>query len=382
MTVVTFLGPGGHGWASAREIVFSKDPKRQDENLKREINFLQAPADHGGASGLMSRLLELDQGVLNRSLHGDIAFPIYPWGDYNKLIAFFIGQRHPDCEASFLARSSNLNQLVGYFDSFASCIKADRALVQNFMEYIHEIFEYSSNSGFPLSDVSVAHFFNPFIFNREGTMEKFNQYYHDIGILPKNCFLHFLTQSRVVLHGEDCNGTILVGEDIIDDHNLPIAPKDYSLRKVNGELITGEDIKDSLDLITRSDYILLPNGSIANVFPIINILEVQELLVPLGQDDRVIMLQNLFYKQNELPNNVYVSYLIKTLGIEPTVIGPMIEVYTANEALLKRYEVQGKKASPMPIGKIAYHARLDLEVKDGLKYTPDSMFRALNRLLR
>jgi hypothetical protein len=381
-TTVTYLGLGGHGWGSSREIIYSQNPSRQLQNLNREINFIQAPADHGGASGQLSRLLELSQNKLNKQIHGNVSAPIYPWGDYNKLVAFFIGQRHPECEASFLEKSSNINELINYFELFANCIKADRVFVNDFKDYIREIFEYASNSGFPLAKVSIAHFFNPFILNREGSMLKFNQYYQNLEILPRNCFLHFLTSSRIVLHGVDCNGNKLIGEDIIDDYKLPMTPKDYSLRKINGDLISREEIRDSLEIISNSDYVLFPNGSIANLFPIINIPEVKELLIPKGKDDRVIMLQNLFYKENELPNNVYVNYLTNNLGIDITVIGPMIETYVLNEKLLKAYEIQGKKASPMAIEKIAYHASLELEVSDGLKYTANSMYKALNRLLR
>jgi hypothetical protein len=384
---ILIYGLGGHGFEPLGLLLNNPNiigPKGESNS----IHFLQSPSDYGGATGLICRLFNHDNRFLDRRLHGNIPGPNFPWGDYNQLIGFYIGLRHPECKEYYLTRCNNLQDLVDHFQNFAICIDADSDFRLKFELYVAEIFEYSANIGFKIENISVAHFFNSFLFSICGSMEKFNQFYQDLDILPSNCFLHFISSSRLVLQAKNILGHTLIGEDEIDLHDVPIAPQSFKITYPNGKNLSQEEIKIATDLIDSCDYIIFPNGSDANRHPITNIPEIAESLAKKSDLGRVIQFMNLFRKSNEVEFYVTTIYH-KSLGIAPFIIGPETPSHVNNDLpLLRTYGVQEKFANPPPVN-IGFYFNLLKLVKgnkpgpvEGVKYTPESIIKALKKIMK
>ncbi|NJS41391.1 hypothetical protein HC766_03365 [Candidatus Gracilibacteria bacterium] len=75
------MGIGGHGWKSIKDFLLT---------YKGVIEIVMLPVDWGGSTGVVGRVLEYSNGLLNKQLHGSKDFPVLPFGDLNKFVADFL----------------------------------------------------------------------------------------------------------------------------------------------------------------------------------------------------------------------------------------------------------------------------------------------------
>jgi hypothetical protein len=377
---ICVLGAGGHGIQSLDNVLNNHD---------YQINICYPPADYGGATGSLVRLMDSNNGELSNQIF-QRHIPNLPWGDCNKIIAHWIGVNYPQCQHHFLARCNTLEQVMYHFNHFNSCIKLDHMVSAKFAESVLAIYSYPKDKGIELKSASVAHFFNYLIFAESGSMEGYNKTMKSLGIIPDNCSLHFLTSERIVLHGIDANGTVLRGEDIIDNHLSPIHHPSLVLTNPDNSEISQSQISQLLIQLENADCIILPNGSTANYLPILHIESVRQICARKATEGKLFLMMNLFYRSNEHKIYTLLEYIKKHLSIDVIVLGPKLGTHldTLNEDLLHSYSNEGKL--PNSIIEVArsgvhYIAWFDLihgPDVEGLKYDTRSVFTCFKLLVK
>ncbi|NJK71006.1 MAG: hypothetical protein HC932_01980 [Thermales bacterium] len=96
-----------------------------------------------------------------------------------------------------------------------------------------------------------------------------------------------------------------------------------------------------MNLLKESELIIIPNGSIANWLPIVNVKKVRQVLQKKSKKKEVLMLMNLFFGSNEYPCDVY-GYYLKGLGVEPVIMAPKEIPEEFYYSFVREYRLQGK----------------------------------------
>ncbi|MGL4757970.1 MAG: hypothetical protein ACRCXZ_01430 [Patescibacteria group bacterium] len=376
---VAILGIGGHGL-----VPLSKTLDAQHV----EFHIVTPPADFGGFTGKICRAVEEKNHSLNKHLHG-FKLPNLPFGDFNKIIGFFVGKHNPKCEDQYLQRCSSIDSILKNFELFAKCFELDSECVESFASYIHKVFHFCNSHGLDIEGGSLAHYFNAWVYYNSGSMKEFNSFYQRYQILPPNVNLWFLVEERLVLQGSDCNGTLLKGEDVIDVHNLPINPPSLTLVNIDGSTVTIDQLLPTYEIIKDCDLAILPNGSVANYLPVVNESQLyQPLLRKWADNDCLLVMTNLFHTNNENPFNAIVN-LLNIYSIPAIYLGPKMRSYMRDMEMIKNYEDEDKYANDLTMVMDAggYFARFELvrTKRDGLKYEPSSVAKTvllfINRIL-
>jgi hypothetical protein len=386
---ICVLGVGGHGaWEPLRNFL-------QKENCN--FIFISPPCDWGGYTGEWGRRLEQNNGELNILLHKQ-QVPIYPWGDFNKPLAYYLGKNiSTQAKDAFKARSSNYKTLRQNFEILAKALDLKEEIIHDFKVYLKTTEDYcnKNNSADSLEDFksdrsgSLAHFWNSFLYARVGSMEAFNDFYHQKKVLPKNIHLRFAAKERMILKGTDALYRELDGEDEIDKHSVPIAPPSLRLFKKNGRGLEKSDLQDILDIIQTSDLVILPNGSMANSIPLVNESFIAEALRDKSKQKRLLMMMNLFRTPCEQEFYIYPIHLAN-LGIYPIILGPEIQTHILNVDILRTaYELQRKAFNSLARMSVRhYYATLQIITQyedkqvEGVKYKPESVTEAIETFLR
>jgi hypothetical protein len=191
-----------------------------------------------------------------------------------------------------------------------------------------------------------------------------------------------------VLVGDDSKGNRVIGEELVDENYNPITPESFRLEKINGEPVSIRDLGEFEYKLQLADYIIIPNGSIANWLPLVNYDSIKNILIEKSKEGRVIAFMNLFHTKNEYQYSYYLKYL-NTMGISTLVIGPRLHHIILNKSLIKAYERENKFLNDLENMETEnYLACLEVVSQEelseivGVKYSPTSVSKVLKLLIR
>jgi hypothetical protein len=368
---------------------------------KHEIDVLYIPADNGGHTGLVNRLLEHDDRKFNKILH-NYAIPVLPWGDINKLIGFFLEKkfskelkelyekRHVMIQSQnqelYSQVESTLNKFCKHFNFDEETCNESKNYIFACIKQINKVYDRLDYKYF---EGPISSFFNNYVYSNGHSVEIFNNFYKELDVLPYNINLHFIYKDRLTLEGIDSHNSLITGEDNIDTHELPIDPCSFKLIKPDKSEINDNDLKFLISKLQSSDLIIFPNGSIANWLPLCKYETVRKVLEDKAKNEKLICFLNLFRTKNELPFADIYNYL-KNLGIPPIVIGSRLQNILKEKYLLKEYEEKEDKtlndlesmAIDFYMGTLAIETEKTNPNIEGVKYTPASVNRILNFILK
>jgi hypothetical protein len=388
---ITILGSGGHGWTSLNNYITT---------VNHEIDFWYLPVDWGGFTGLFGRLMEKENRGFNSALHKKVA-PVFPWGDMNKLIGFFIESKydsklrqHFEVRHHLIKEENErlLSDMSNDLIEFCNTLDVDKKTLLEGLDYLGKCLDeinYSYDSlKYNCKKGSISNFWNNFIFSQEYNMQSFNYFYQRVGVLPYNISLNFVGKDRFVLVGDDSKGNRVIGEELVDENYNPITPESFRLEKINGEPVSIRDLGEFEYKLQLADYIIIPNGSIANWLPLVNYDSIKNILIEKSKEGRVIAFMNLFHTKNEYQYSYYLKYL-NTLGISTLVIGPRLHHIILNKSLIKAYERENKFLNDLENMETEnYLACLEVVSQEelseivGVKYSPTSVSKVLKLLIR
>jgi hypothetical protein len=382
---IAIFGSGGHGWSSLSNFVCERS-----EN--DSITFYYIPADWGGYTGFVGRVLEFKPSHIKTA---------YPWGDINKLIIYFLSKNiSPSAKLVFEQRVSLFSehgekQLFSNLQTFCEILDL-KAVEKEYLylflsNFLTKAKDCRGSLKYICEQGSISNIFNQYIYtkdNSQGSITDFNYFYNKNGILPLNISVDFIYKNRLVLNGITNKKQELTGEEVIDISIDPIIPETFYLTTVDGQKIESEDVGEFCNKLIMSDYIIIPNGSIANWLPLVNIIYIQKVLIKKSQEGKLFAIMNLFHTQNEYQFSYYLNYL-NDLGISPLVIGPKLQHLILNKSSIKGYEEEGKTLNDLDNMEIEnYIASLEIVTKEqnpdieGVKYTPKSLTKILNLLIK
>ena len=362
------------------------------------FNIITPPADWGGFTGVIGRAFESEN--INQVVHG-VKLPNLPFGDFNKIIGFFLGKRYcPEVEKAFIGKSSCKNMksyftfLQKNFRIFAKSIKFDAKVESEFLNYINCILSNCFANDVCIEGGSIAHFFNAWVYSKTTCMIEFNKFCHSLKIIPDNINLYFLVEhDRVKLIGTDCIGDKLEGEDAIDTHIRPINPNTLKLINIDNTPLLESQLTPIFNIVKECDIVIIANGSLANYLPVCNDQVLYNALFKeMAFNGQLYVMMNLFASANENNFGVLVGHL-KKIGIDPVYIGTSLKIHWQDlEDILRLYSEDGYgKQVNKPDTTLAaaqYFAALSLitEADDptikGIKYCPESVARAFKPYLR
>lgn len=388
---IAILGSGGHGWQSLNQYITSVD---------HEIDFWYLPVDWGGFTGLFGRLMEKENRQFNSKIHNKIV-PVFPWGDVNRLIAFFLeynftAQLRDNFELRHnLIKAQNehlLPSISSNLIGFCEELKIDKKTMFEAIAYLgdclDEINSFYLDLNHPYTKGSISNFWHNYLFAKEPNMYSFNHFYQKNGILPYNISVNFVGKDRFILSGFDQDNQLIVGEELIDTNNKPIKAETFFLENIEQEVITENDITELTYRLKLTDYIIIPNGSIANWLPLVNIPSIALLLKEKSEQGKLIAFMNLFHTSNEFQYSYYIKYL-SSLGISPLLIGPRLQHIILNKKIIEAYQQQNKFLNHLEnMEAERYLGCLDIVTQEenpeieGVKYTSSSITKILNLLIR
>jgi hypothetical protein len=326
---IIILGVGGHGWESLSEVILNSDDN---------ITLYGSTADWGGFTGCFGRLLEMNNNELNLTLHSR-PLSVMPYGDFNKIISWFVAQKFDSSTAQILDYRSY--SIDGHFQEFLKLIAPFSLTIdqtRGYLNYITTFFNYYEEHSEELNyskEPCLSTLLHSYIASDEGIVG-LNKFYHNLGIIPVNVKMAFSSQNRQILIGESA-GISYVGEDTIDVLTQPIIPA--SLQFVDVDLVSKTVSPELLSDLISAHRIIIPNGSIANWLPLLNHTEVRSVLIQKSQVMYVML--NLFHTKNEFPINTYIEYL-DSVGILPNVVLPYMDAPLATTNTIQRYKLEGK----------------------------------------
>lgn len=354
MSHICVIGAGGHGIEPIKS--FLNQP-----HIQTTIYYLTS--DWGGSTGTLGRIFEYQKhSVLRQSNMLQIGLsprPVLPLGDINKLILSYM--QFPDWNAWVQTRSRTmvkfdpkthlldfrsdvLADLLAGYTIFSGFFQLGTDFDQDFKTYLEALFafyepvKHSINYHHSFCLGNLIHYF---IYFRQG-LTGLNNYYHQLNILPKQIQIDFTSFERQTLLATSIVGLPLSGENAID--STPLAIDQSSLILANPSL--NEELElvtpTFLDAITKADLVIIPNGSIANWLPLVNIQEVQNRLQALSLTNKLVWMTNLFHTTNELQLQNYIYYLFSKC-IFPLILGPQNGgLYDELQDILYTYADEGK----------------------------------------
>ena len=147
-------------------------------------------------------------------------------------------------------------------------------------------------------------------------MVTFNNFYHQSGILPERVWLDWTNFEREILVGSD--GQIaIVGEEILDEWEKPILPESLEIR--TKKLEKARICQGFLQKLKKSDWVIIPTGSVANWLPLVNNSEICQVLKTKNAQNKLIWVQNCEKNTQEFAMEIYQKYL-QNLGLCPIII--------------------------------------------------------------
>lgn len=343
---VLVMGIGGHGWKSIKDFLLT---------YKGVIEIVMLPVDWGGSTGVVGRVLEYSNGLLNKQLHGSKDFPVLPFGDLNKFVADFL----EDCCGDNILISNGLRtknvldfrsddkiELIKAFLAVKKCLKLENSWGVEFESYVEKYLDYYNKISSQLdytSQTSLGNLWHAFLYWKLKSIEGIIDFYHKKNILPQNLFVKFTNNHRLILKGvfvnENRQVNLLTGEDLIDISSHPINPESMILVDKTG--LKSDVDEKILNLLKESELIIIPNGSIANWLPIVNVKKVRQVLQKKSDRQEILMLMNLFFGRNEYPCDVY-GYYLKDQGVDPVVLAPKEVPEEFYYSFVREYRLQGK----------------------------------------
>jgi hypothetical protein len=345
-TNLHILGIGGHGWSSIKHVI---------DSFEGDVVISMLPVDWGGSTGTIGRLMKINDGLLNKSLHGDKKYPIYPFGDLNKFISIYLEH---SCKSSIKVvsgeklvnclefRSDSHRVLMRVFIKLIGCLKIEEETIRYFDTYLKKYLEYCLEYKDSLDNpktTSLGNIWHSFLFYQFKGMDGLVGFYKSKNIIPLNFTISFTSEDREDLNGaylDESNQIIeLKGEDAIDISHYPIDPSTFGIetKYSNQKIVTSKFLR----LLESADTIIIPNGSLANWLPYFNIKEVLKILYNKCSQNKLIWIMNLFHSKNEYPFDVYYHYL-SILNITPIVLGPESIPVDYYVSFLKEYQKEGK----------------------------------------
>jgi hypothetical protein len=340
------FGSGGHGWESIKHYI---------DDFEGEVTIAMLPVDWGGSTGTIGRILKLNNGELNKILHGDANYPILPFGDMNKFVMAYLLQKCPeevmvefrDEKINALDyRSDSIHALKRVFHAISHCFGMSNIFKEKFLIYLHTYLEYYLEHKDLITSpctTSLGNIWHSFLYFECDGVDEIVQFYHENGIIPRHICLMFSSSTRQVLRGryynEQQHELYLDGEDKIDTADFPIDPESFDLMpSVDNQV---KVLITLMEKLKKADMIIIPNGSIANWLPLLNDTQVLEILKEKSLLHKIIWVMNLFHSKNEYPFDVYYHYL-STQGIYPIIIGPDQIPTDYYVSFLKLYQKEGK----------------------------------------
>jgi len=255
---LSLLGCGGHGWQNCSILV---------ETWQNNVYLWYQTVDWGGFTGLWGRYLEDNNSYANTLLHG-YKTPVFPWGDINKAIGYFLSQKSETLEKLWIQRQKSESELVEATQVFLNELNVNDADKEAFVAYLKTAYnglaEYQKKSGYEARNPALAHFFSPWLFSKLQSMEQWNDWWKTNNILPTHIHLCFTHTNRTTLIAIDEHNTPLTGEDIIDDHFCALLPESIALNSIDAHVDA-----NFLSILSQST-VVIPNGSIANWLSLVN----------------------------------------------------------------------------------------------------------------
>ncbi len=384
---ITVLGAGGHGVEPLLEYLSNQDTK---------IYYI--PADWGGSTGMLGRLMELNSNFFNSYFGNKYGFKsdfFLPSADLNKIIVNFSKGKKWEFEKKniFDFRSSDPVKLLEA-SQFLSRLVGEDVIV----DFTHDVYDYylaHKNKIAYEKDFCIGNLWNHLLLSRDG-IEGFNRFYQDLDLLPSCINLAFTHDYRQILKGSTVVGHQTIGEDVIDVFPTALDPKSLILESTGSSLNLTDNLKFELE---NSELVVIPNGSIANWMPLVN--HYSYIFKALAEQGKLVVMGNLFYPSNELPWQNYFEYLIK-LEIFPKILFPNQDWYNILQPQLLAYakynhipqSIQAIKDTHQyyydhfqdyqrSVDRQGTGPRFELDVweKSGVKYTAKSIEKAFERLL-
>jgi hypothetical protein len=363
---ISILGFGGHGWE-----IFS-DYLSNTQNL---VKMSTLTCDYGGSGGVWYRLLEHNNFELNIKLHGQKR-PVFPWGDFNKIIQHFLSLKYNKLVGNTLNfRSEQLETHKVNFDILSDHLILEKEVYDRFWSYFCTSFkyyqkyknelDYKTNKSFCFGYV-----WQEFTFWELGKVSDMNDFYKLKKILPKNLFLDFTHNKRTTLKGKNLNNLELVGEHFIDKSNTPILVKTLEIADLDKQDISS--FRHFLFNLSQSQKILIPTGSIANWLPLLKIPEVVEEL----RKKPVFWFLNLVKSPNEMALIEYIQHLVNLKINLNLVTSNKIPDFTDNEQNLKP---SFNKEEVDLLSELDVKVYFSLETKEKWKYEPKSVTKFLEK---
>jgi hypothetical protein len=378
---ITILGVGGHGWESLIEFL-SYNP------VQNHFRLYTQTTDWGGFTGLLGRLMEYNNGELNKKLHSK-KIAVLPWGDINKRIAYYLARGFgEEMSKTIDFRSFHIWEIKEEFEILSDFLALEHSIISDFHKYLELFFEYFHThvQHLPYSTAPcLGSLWNQYLFWQVGSIKNWNSYYHQQRIFPSNLEFLFTAEAREHLTGKSATSEYIVGEDLIDTFPTPIDPSSLKIQSIDNH-----GLKVELQLLQdlgQSDMIIIPNGSIANWLPLVNIPKIQNILREKSRHKKLIWLLNLFHTNNEFKIYNYIEYF-HSLEIFPTIIGPKNLEKKPSAEILANYHAENKflnLESSKDIKKVLEldkNILLDLEfnLNHTFKYSPLSVKQSILKI--
>lgn len=188
-------------------------------------------------------------------------------------------------------------------------VENEKSQVQKTQNSIQNSIQSSTNSNQEIPNQIENNYDENFV----QVMRFFNSFYHQSGILPEKVWVNWTSSVREILTGND--GEIeIVGEEILDEWLKPILPQSLKLKTKNLQKI---HISQSfLQKLESSNWIIIPTGSVANWLPLVNEMEICQILKTKNAQNKLIWVQNSEKNTQEFAVEIYQKYL-ETLGLFP-----------------------------------------------------------------
>ncbi|MEM1312309.1 MAG: hypothetical protein AAGF07_02500 [Patescibacteria group bacterium] len=373
--LIVVIGAGGHGWESLRSF-FDYRPESHYFKLYTQTT------DWGGFTGLLGRLMEYNDGELNYLLHGN-KIQVLPWGDTNKRVGFYLARQYGVQVAQTMdLRSYHIWDLKQEFLILSDFLALEQTTINQFNVYLETFYKYFNQSAETLPYITppcLGSLWNQYLYWQTGSLQSWNEFYNSKHSSPENLEFLFTSEVREELIVESSDSYLsLVGEDVIDKHPSPIDPASLVIKNVKHSQFQVNS--DFLENLQKADLIIIPNGSLANWIPLVNISEVQSCLKQKASENKLIWLLNLFHTSNEHKIHKYISYL-DSLGVNPIIIGPKNPEKQPSAEILNNYHNEQKflnLKTAQDIEKIANFGNnivldLDFNLDYTYKYTPESV---------
>lgn len=303
---IVIVGAGGHGLLAFRKLF-----QIRDQTYKIYYNT----TDWGGSYGLFGRLMECQNGKLNTQLHNH-KLPLLPFADPNKLICYYTKLQNKKVAIALDFRSIEPNDFASHIKVLCSFFGFSSLQKIEFEEYFRlfwQFYKVNQNKIGYKDKVNLGYIFHFFVYQSCGSVAGWNTFFQESQIIPANLSIDFSFADRQILVAKDISLVKVHGEDKIDKHKTPLLPETLHLKGLPGHKnqVSNRLLKD----LQEAKAVIIPNGSICNWIPLVNIKEVKEAL----SQKTIIWVTNPFRTKNELINPNYQLFL-NEVGLFPKIL--------------------------------------------------------------